>query len=327
MHNSTKGDFVYTNPQLTNMEMKRMDDDANDSPRINKSSMVGGPKRNLSIPKTMCESPSHLIGVQQETPLSWSNDGSTVLFASENHSIYLCTYNESKDGDITVPITETLPTQHKYKVLDAQFHPKFPATDEIVSCGMDGFIVWDTTNAIVKHAIPLSQDVGEEKYHTNQIECICFGYDGDVLFTGSKDNSIRIWNSGSKYEFLENLTAHKAPVLTITFCEKTEMLASSGRDSMIKIWNMKSISPDTRDARKKDPSIKCQLLSSMDGPRGDVCTLTWSDGGRTLFSGARDNSIKFWDVAASKELREITSANPHDADIRRLVNVVTNDGM
>ena len=171
--------------------------------------------------------PSSPFSSPTETPLSWSTDGKRVLFASENHSIYVCSYNEAKeDGAISVPIIETLPTQHRYKVLDAQFHPKYPAKDEVVSAGLDGIIVWDTTNCKIRYSMPLSNKVGEEKFHTSQIECISWGYDGNIMLTGSKDNSIRIWNSSSKYEFLENLTGHKAPVLTLSFCQETEMLAS-----------------------------------------------------------------------------------------------------
>ena len=117
--------------------------------------------------------------VQAETPLAWSPTGSHMLFASENHSIYLCEYNESKeDGTITVPITETLPTQHRYKVLDASFHPLFPATQEVVSCGLDGIIIWDTSNSQIKHRLELSKQVGDTKLHTGQVECLCWAYDG-----------------------------------------------------------------------------------------------------------------------------------------------------
>ena len=312
----------YTNPNLTTMEMKRMD--TGDRTMTHPGTK---PFRELKIPKTMCESPVHLIGVQAETPLAWSPTGSHMLFASENHSIYLCEYNESKeDGTITVPITETLPTQHRYKVLDASFHPLFPATQEVVSCGLDGIIIWDTSNSQIKHRLELSKQVGDTKLHTGQVECLCWAYDGAILVTGSKDNSIRLWNSASKYEFLEVLVGHKAPVLCLDFNADTNMLGSSGRDSMIKVWDLTSIAPDVRSERKRDPSIKCQLMNSMDGHRGDVCTLTWTNGGRSLLSGARDNTIKLWDCEVYKELREITSAQAHNADIRRISYVSTKDG-
>ena len=298
------------------MEMKRIDSE----------DQGGASSRMLKKPATMCESPTHLIGVQAETPLAWSMDGSTLLFASENHSIYLCEYNESKDGEINVPIVDILPTQHRFKVLDATFHPKYPETNEVVSCGMDGILVWNASEVGVKHRQPVSDNVGETKLHTAQVECLCWAYGGDVLITGSKDNTIRLWDATNNYQHLEVLTSHKAAVLTLAYCEETKMLASSGRDSMLIFWNLESISPDLRAERTRDQSIKCNILSSLDGHRGDVCTLTWSDGGRSLLSGARDNSIKLWDCEMFKELREITSANPHDADIRRLTYVKSNDG-
>ena len=227
---------------------------------------------------------------------------------------------------MSIPITDTLPTQHRYKVLDACFHPLYPTVPHVVSCGMDGTLIWDTSSGNVSVRIPVSATVGEERNHTGQVECLCWAYSGSILFTGSKDNTIRAWDTQNKYSFTEVLTSHKAPVLCATFCQKTGMLASSGRDSTVKIWNVKSLDPINLEKRLADPSVRCQIVASMDGHRGDVCTLTWRDNGRSLLSGARDNTLKLWDCETYKELREISSANPHDADIRRLIFLPHKDG-
>ena len=56
---------------------------------------------------------------------------------------------------------------------------------------MDGIIVWDTELGNAKLKLPVSGAVGEEKLHTAQVECMCWGFSGSVLFTGSKDNTIK----------------------------------------------------------------------------------------------------------------------------------------
>jgi WD40 repeat protein len=191
---------------------------------------------------------------------------------------------------------------------------------------MDGTLIWDTSSGDVVVRLPVSATVGEEKHHTAQVECLCWAYSGSILFTGSKDNTVRAWDAANNYSFCEVLTSHKAPVLCATYCPETQMLATSGRDSTVKIWNVSSLNPSSREKSRADPSIRCQIVSSMDGHRGDVCTLTWSHSGRALLSGARDNTLKLWDCETYEELREITSANPHDADIRRLIFVPCEGG-
>ena len=64
--------------------------------------MSDAPSKTLTKPSLMCREPMHLIGVQEETPLDWSPDGSRFLFTSENHSIYICSFNEEKDGSVSV---------------------------------------------------------------------------------------------------------------------------------------------------------------------------------------------------------------------------------
>eukprot|EP01046_Picozoa_sp_COSAG06_P096318 COSAG06_NODE_42415_length_382_cov_0.462898_2_plen_73_part_01 len=54
----------------------------------------------------------------------------------------------------------------------------------------------------------------------------------------------------------------------------------------------------------------------MEGHRGDVISLAWSASGATIFSGARDNTIKVWDPRTGLEMRTLTG---HKGDVHRLV--------
>lgn len=47
----------------------------------------------------------------------------------------------------------------------------------------------------------------------------------------------------------------------------------------------------------------------MDGHLGDVSTLTTSSDGSLVFSGARDNTIRVWDVKSHKCIREVKDQN------------------
>ena len=49
----------------------------------------------------------------------------------------------------------------------------------------------------------------------------------------------------------------------------------------------------------------CTLIAAMDGHLGDVSTLGISKTGEYLFSGARDNTIRVWDIASHTCIREV----------------------
>ena len=51
------------------------------------------------------------------------------------------------------------------------------------------------------------------------------------------------------------------------------------------------------------------LVGTMDGHLGDVSTLTTSSDGSRVFSGARDNTIRVWDVKTHKCIREVKDQN------------------
>ena len=71
------------------------------------------------------------------------------------------------------------------------------------------------------------------------------------------------------------------------------------------MWDIATLDPTMAAKRADDSSIKCQLLTSLDGHRGDIVSLQFTRNGARLFSGARDNEIKLWDVTTGIELRSI----------------------
>ena len=90
-----------------------------------------------------------------------------------------------------------------------------------------------------------------QDYHTSDVECMKYCFDGNYLISGSRDNSIKIWDAKNGYSYME-LNGHKAPVLTIDFDPSKQFIGSAGRDSTVKVWDASSLDPKVRAKRVDD---------------------------------------------------------------------------
>jgi len=108
--------------------------------------------------------------------------------------------------------------------------------------------------------------------HQDYIYCLTVK-DG-MLFSGSHDKTIKIWDIKSGTE-LHTLNGHQDTIRCLTV--KDELLISSSNDNTIKIWDI----------------AKGVELHTLAGNELPVSRLIEKDG--MLFSCSMDNTIKIWD--------------------------------
>eukprot|EP00940_MAST-03C_sp_MAST-3C-sp2_P000009 g9.t1 len=265
----------------------------------------------------MCTRPLRLIGVQNASPISWSLDSFRLGFVLGNHSIAIMIFDE-KTGSFT--------REHTLRGHSRMVHTlKFNKSNLLMSAGEDGMILWD-----VKSGEKLREHrQGQKDFHSDTVECGCWTHEGETFVSGGRDSDLKAWDVDrvSDKKCLETIFGHKAAILDVKFSKETNKLVSCGRDSVIKIWRAQSLSRDWRSRRADDAGIKCGLLGTMSGHRGDVTTMCFGNAGRFLFSGARDNTMIVWDMAKQARLRELhdkrTAAGTaaHNGDIRGITVV------
>jgi WD40 repeat protein len=113
---------------------------------------------------------------------------------------------------------------------------------------------------------------------------MAFSPDGQRLVTGGKENTVLIWNVETR-ELLHTLRGHSGDVYTVAFSPGGRWVASAGEDSTVKVW-------DSRTG---------ELLRNFRGHTGLVSTMAFLDA-RTLITGSRDHTIRFWDVSKLEEV-------------------------
>ncbi|KAJ1891302.1 hypothetical protein LPJ81_005766, partial [Coemansia sp. IMI 209127] len=159
--------------------------------------------------------------------------------------------------------------------------------------------------------------------HADSVYCVqC---DHDKIVTGSRDRTIRVWDSRS-FDCIRTLTGHDASVLCLKFDDSAIVTGSS--DATVIVWDWETGTPSLRlvshsagvldvafDAEhivscSKDCTIKVwqrssgKLIRTMVGHRGPVNAVQLR--GSRIVSASGDSLIKMWDINTGELLRTFT---------------------
>ncbi|MDE0682892.1 MAG: hypothetical protein OXI63_08265 [Candidatus Poribacteria bacterium] len=106
-----------------------------------------------------------------------------------------------------------------------------------------------------------------------------FSPDGTRLASGSKDKTVRLWDTATNNE-LAILRKHTGWTNVLAFSPDGKMLASGSTDKTILLW-------DTATA---------ELIMKLTGHLNSIAALTFSPDGSTLASGSSDGTTRFWNT-------------------------------
>ena len=251
IHPSSKKSF-----EMSEMKEDNGDEvDVGTSKKLNIRRFASSTEHSYDRPKYQCKTPMRLIGVQNDSPISFSRDGKKFAFVLGNYSVVVLKWDDEK-----FVIHKTL-EGHTSKVYMLEFSNG--SENLLMSGGDDGMFLWDVEKGVEVSQVKIGKDRAS---HNDMIECGCWTHEGETFVTGSRDNDLKAWDietKGGKLNCLETIFGHKAAVLDVRFCDKNKLLASCGRDSVIKIWAAKTLSRAYRAKRADDSGIKCLLLGTQ----------------------------------------------------------------
>jgi len=148
--------------------------------------------------------------------------------------------------------------------------------------------------------------------HTNKVLGLAFSPDGRTLASGAKDRTIRIWRlqlpRGDVVGEERHDTTHRnagpldrndstslvihapAPVESVAFSPDGKILASSGSEESVRLWDPQS----------------GKLRTTLRGHKDGVSALAFSPDGKLLATGSDDTTVKLWDPQGGVELTTLT---------------------
>jgi len=153
------------------------------------------------------------------------------------------------------------------------------------------------TVGISHFSIPDSSFAGGEKIslantltgHSKQVYSVAISPDGQILASGSVDNTIKLW-SLSNGKPLRTLSGHSSKVRSLAISPDGQKIVSGSWDGTIKLWNLQT----------------GQLLKTLSGHTDGVLSVAISRDGQTLASSSADKTIKLWNLQTGQLLRTLS---------------------
>ena len=209
--------------------------------------------------------------------LAFSATGNTLASGSRDGSIWL--WNLSDLDEIeqqNVSPGGTFPA-----VRSLAFSP-IESPTMLATARADNIIrVWNLETGKLMHAF---------SGHEDQVTSLAFNFDGNLLASGSADNTVKLWDTStntSTDKSLHEFIKHGDWVNSVAFHETT--LARAGFDSAIFLSNVNT---------KKQ-------LHQLTGHNGSVESIAFSSDGNTLASGGHDGKVLLWELTPTQIVADV----------------------
>ncbi|MGB3402033.1 MAG: serine/threonine-protein kinase [Microcoleaceae cyanobacterium] len=186
------------------------------------------------------------------------------------------------------------------------------------------------------------QELGQ---HLGAVGTVAFSPDGSILATGSRDQTIKLWNLETG-DIIGTLTGDGSPIWSLDFSSSGSDLAAGSYYWRILEWNLETgetyiplqqngavwsvkISPDERliASASSDQTVKIWdrqsgfILYDFLDHDDIVYAVDWTPNGRILVSASKDKTVKVFDVETGTVLLTLTG---HSDQVRSIV--ISSDG-
>ncbi len=136
--------------------------------------------------------------------------------------------------------------------------------------------IWNATTRTLQHTL---------EGHVDSVHSVRFSPDGSVLVSGSKDRSIRMWDTAQGGE-IGLFAGHDGAVLDLAFSPDGQRLASGASDKKARLWDVQTQEP----------------VRQMAGHADWIVGVDIDPTGRALVTVGRDGKLRIWDAVSGQDI-------------------------
>ena len=131
--------------------------------------------------------------------------------------------------------------------------------------------------------------------HSKDILSVAFSADNRQIVSGSRDRTLKLWNTLGKCQYTITDEGHTDWVSCVRFSPSptAPVIVSAGWDKLVKVWTLDN----------------CKLRTNLVGHTQYVNTVTVSPDGSLCASGGKDGTAMLWDLTEGKQLYKLEAGD------------------
>ena len=162
----------------------------------------------------------------------------TVVFSPDSSMMV----SWSSESDTTIRLWDVVTGRHKQTlkghtkvVEDVSFSPDGKT---LASGGLDGTVrIWNSKTGKQEHVSLENSSGNDLATQSSAVIVVMFNADGNILASGHKNGSIRLWDMDTG-KVIQTLKGHADAVSSISFGPDGKTLASTSKDATARLWDL-----------------------------------------------------------------------------------------
>lgn len=134
--------------------------------------------------------------------------------------------------------------------------------------------------------------------HTYHITTLKFVQKGNILISGSSDETITIWDITSN-KILTTLAAHSDPVLSITLTPDDTIIISASYDGLMRLFDLET-SQCLKTLTNSTSHYGTATASTNDVLNFPISKVEISPNGQFILSSSLDGKLRLWNYMENK---------------------------